>query len=104
MQLRRVLGACRSARTNYPRTSHPSFPNLMLETPLWVLAVESMRPTRRFSSAPAPRNEDMHRVVVLTARIGFVSKRIGGVILTLDPAGGPQLDRRLLYAVAESLV
>jgi len=67
-------------------------------------AGETMRPTRLFSSAPAPRNEEAHRVVVLTARIGGVSKPIGGVILTLDPSGGPELDPRLLHAVAESLV
>jgi hypothetical protein len=63
-----------------------------------------MRPTRLFSSAPAPRNDEAHRVVVLTARLGGLSKPIGGVILTLDPTGGPELDPRLLHALAESLV
>jgi tetratricopeptide (TPR) repeat protein len=66
--------------------------------------VQSMRPTRLFSSAPAPLSNEPHRVIVLTARIGGATKPIGGVILTLDPAGGPELDQRLLHAVAESLV
>jgi hypothetical protein len=61
-------------------------------------------PVKLFSSVPAPRSDEVHRVVVLTARVGGVSKPIGGVILTLDPIVSHDLDPRLLHAVAESLV
>jgi tetratricopeptide (TPR) repeat protein len=54
--------------------------------------------------APAPPSEDAHRVVVLSVRMGGVSKPIGGAILMLEPGASVELDPRLLHAVAEALI
>ncbi|HET8938685.1 MAG TPA: hypothetical protein VFN67_34805 [Polyangiales bacterium] len=61
-------------------------------------------PPRVFSSAPAPRGQPQQRVVVLTARMGGVSKPIGGAVLTLEAGASGELDPQLLHAIAEALV